>query len=61
MADRHANALGAQLLDQRRRFDVGTGNRFAAREQDARDRAHADAADADEMDGSPAHRSSFLP
>ena len=52
-----SHALAAQLFDERRDADVGAANRLAAREQDARDRAHADAADADEVVGR--HRSPF--
>ena len=49
VTDRDARAFAAQLLDQRRALHVGTGHALAAREQNARDRAHADPADADEM------------
>ena len=55
MADRHRRAFAAQLFDQRRCLHVGSGHRCAARQQKARDRAHADPADADEVDGLPGH------
>src|SRR5262249_47296578 len=47
--DRHTRAFAAQLFDQRRRVEIGTGDAFAARQQDARDRAHPDSPDADEV------------
>src|SRR5215469_13073577 len=50
VTDAYRHAFVTQASDKRCFFYVGTAYVCAARKQNARDRAHPDAADADEMD-----------